>query len=257
MSMPDYSPLVAAVLPARYASTRFKGKPLRRETGKYLIQHVYERANEAKSVSRVIVATDDSRIFEAVQSFGGEAVMTRADHPNGTSRIAEAAELLGEKVEIIVNVQGDEPEIEPGTIDTAVATLLANDEAAVSTLASPFAPGENPDDPNIVKVVRDLDGNALYFSRSRIPFDRDGDADSTGVVLLKHIGLYVYRREFLQEYIAWDPTPLECVERLEQLRILEHGRKIAVAVIDEPTRPGIDTPEQYAAFVKRWRERSS
>lgn len=256
MSMPNRSPLVAAVLPARFASTRFEGKPLQRDTGKYLIQHVYERASEAKSVSRVIVATDDSRIFEAVESFGGEAVMTRTDHANGTSRLAEAAETLDEQVEIIVNVQGDEPEIEPSAIDIAVETLLANRDAVVSTLASPLAPGEDADDPNIVKVVRDLDGNALYFSRSRIPFDREGEWDSTGAVLLKHLGLYVYRREFLSEYIAWDCTPLECAERLEQLRILEHGKKITVAVIDEPTRPGIDTPEQYAAFVKRWRARS-
>jgi len=254
--MPDYPPLVVAVLPARYASTRFEGKPLKRDTGKYLIQHVYERASAAQSVSRVIVATDDFRILEAVQSFGGEAVMTRADHPNGTSRLAEVAKMLDDDVGIIVNVQGDEPEIESSAIDTAVTSLLERQDAVASTLASRFSPGERVDDPNIVKVVRGLDGNALYFSRSRIPFNRDGDADANWV-LLKHIGLYVYRREFLAEYVAWDPTPLECVERLEQLRILEHGRAIAVALIEGGTKPGIDTPEQYAAFVKRWRAPAS
>lgn len=238
-------PSAIAVIPARYDSVRFPGKVLADRTGKPLIQHVYERAVQAKRVSRVIVAADDDRILDAVQSFGGEVVMTRRDHPNGTSRIAEA--VAGMEADLIVNVQGDEPDIDPALIDLAVRTLERHGDCPIATLASPFAADENPADPNIVKVVVDQSGCALYFSRSLIPFDRD---NTVRVKPLKHVGLYVYRREFLPNYVSLPPTPLEQAEKLEQLRVLEHGYKIAVA-IGEAHFHGIDTPEQYDEFVRR------
>lgn len=238
---------VVAVIPTRFGSTRFPGKMLADRTGKPLVQHVYERALLATSISRVLVATDDERIASAVRAFDGDAIMTRADHPNGTSRIAEVAESID--APIIVNVQGDEPELDPALIDAAVEALKNDAEAPVATVASPFAKDEDPRNPNIVKVVRDVRGRALYFSRALIPHDRDGTGQTTP---LKHVGLYVYRREFLFEYITLAATPLEEAERLEQLRILEHGRAIAVAV-REAHHHGIDTPEQYDAFVRRLR----
>lgn len=233
---------ITAIIPARYDSVRFPGKMLANRTGKPLIQHVYERAAQAKLIDRVIVATDDERIAKAVKSFGGQAVMTRRDHANGTSRIAEAAAQL--KDSIIVNVQGDEPEIDPVLIDRTIQALIDHPDCPVSTLASPFEPAEDRANPNIVKVVIDQDGRALYFSRAPI------------AGALKHVGLYVYRREFLAEYIAMPPTPLEQIERLEQLRILEHGRRIAMA-IGKADFHGIDTPEQYEAFVRRHAAQSS
>jgi 3-deoxy-manno-octulosonate cytidylyltransferase (CMP-KDO synthetase) len=241
-----------AIIPARYDSVRFPGKPLANRTGKPLIQHVYERVMRARLVQRVIVATDDERIRDAVNTFGGEAVMTRRDHPNGTSRIAEAVVLLKCEASIIVNVQGDEPEIEPSLIDLAIETLVNHPECAVATLASPFASTEDPSNPNIVKVVIDRQERALYFSRAQIPFVRDQKSDQEQSPALKHVGLYVYRREFLPKYVALPETPLERAEKLEQLRMLEHGYKIAVA-IGEAHFHGIDTPEQYDAFVMRYR----
>lgn len=234
-----------AVIPARFGSTRFPGKMLADRTGKPLIQHVYERARQAASISRVIIAADDARIADAVHAFGGECVMTRTDHPNGTSRIAEACRSLS--AEIIVNVQGDEPELEPNLIDLAVANLLQHNDCPMGTVASPFAPGEDPTNPNIVKVVLDRRGRAMYFSRSLIPFDRDGASLLTP---LKHVGLYVYRRDFLPVYVSLAEAPLERTEKLEQLRVLEHGHSIAV-VVAEAHFHGIDTPEQYEAFVRR------
>jgi 3-deoxy-manno-octulosonate cytidylyltransferase (CMP-KDO synthetase) len=242
-----------AVIPARYDSVRFPGKPLADRTGKPLIQHVYERVKRARLVQRTIVATDDDRICTAVRGFGGEAVMTRRNHSNGTSRIAEAVEALEHTASIIVNVQGDEPEIEPSLIDLAIETLVNHPECAVATLASPFASAEDPSNPNIVKVVIDQQNRALYFSRALIPHVRDqGIKESAehGPAPLKHVGLYVYRREFLPKYVALPETPLEHTEKLEQLRMLEHGFKIAVA-IGEAHFHGIDTPEQYEAFVRR------
>ena len=229
---------------------RFPGKPVANRTGKPLIQHVFERVQQAKLVQRVIVATDDDRILKAVQQFGGEATMTRRDHPNGTSRIAEA--IANHTAPIIVNVQGDEPEIEPSLIDLAIETLIKHPECPVATLASPFSQAEDPANPNIVKVVVDQQDRALYFSRALIPLQRDAANARTKDAFgpLKHVGLYVYRREFLSTYITLPETPLEQIEKLEQLRILEHGFKIAVA-IGEAHFHGIDTPEQYEAFVKR------
>jgi len=234
------------IIPARYESRRFPGKILADRTGKPLIQHVWERAGEA-AADRVIIATDDDRIRVAAEGFGAEVIMTRGDHPNGTSRIAEAA--AGLDADFIVNVQGDEPEIDPHLIDLAVDALVAHDDCPVSTVASPFAENEDPADPNVVKVVTDSSGRALYFSRALIPHDRDGIA-TTPAAPLKHLGLYVYRRPFLATYIALAPTPLERTERLEQLRVLEHGFGMAVA-IGNASYTGIDTPEQYDAFVAR------
>jgi 3-deoxy-manno-octulosonate cytidylyltransferase (CMP-KDO synthetase) len=240
-----------AVIPARYASVRFPGKILADRTGKPLIQHVYEPVTAARSVGRVVVAADDERIVHAVEGFGGEAVLTRPDHANGTSRIAEVAPALGAPV--IVNVQADEPEIEPGLIDLAVQTLHEHAACVVSTLGSPFSAEEDPADPNIVKVVVGAAGTALYFSRALIPHDRDGTSRPGP---LKHVGMYVYRAEFLETFVGLAPTPLEQAERLEQLRILEHGYDIAVAVA-EARFHGIDTPQQYDEFVERFTLRAS
>jgi 3-deoxy-manno-octulosonate cytidylyltransferase (CMP-KDO synthetase) len=250
-----------AVIPARYGSSRFPGKPLADKTGKPLIQHVVERVRLAKRISRVILATDDQRIFDAAQQFGCEAVMTRSDHPNGTSRIAEVVEGLTQpsgsdgEGQVIVNVQGDEPQIEPSVIDELVDGLLAEPAdggAPMATLASTFAHDEDPHDPNIVKlVVARIDGRlrAMYFSRSLIPYDR-GHAPAGAVAKpLKHPGLYAYRRDFLLRYVQLAPTPLEQTEQLEQLRALEHGYAIAVVMADV-RHHGIDTPEQYEAFVR-------
>jgi 3-deoxy-manno-octulosonate cytidylyltransferase (CMP-KDO synthetase) len=239
------------IIPARMASSRFPGKVLADATGKPLIRHVYERAKRAACAARVVIATDDRRIEEAARRFGAECVMTSAEHPSGTSRLAEAAAALALKAdEIVVNVQGDEPELEPGLIDAGVEALVKTG-APVATVAVPFGAGEDAANPNLVKVVVGGDGTALYFSRALIPFERD--SGSRKVAPLKHLGLYVYRRAFLDEYLKMAATALEATEQLEQLRILYHGKKIAVAVRDVRTFGGIDTPEQYEAFVARWR----
>ena len=251
---PEVSRPVLVVIPARYRSTRFPGKPLANKTGKYLIQHVVERVREARAVGRIVVATDDQRVFDAVAGFGAVACMTRSDHPNGTSRIAEAVATLEQSLppaqwpRVVVNVQGDEPEVEPAVIDALVAGLDNDPQAPMATLASAFAPGENPSDPNIVKIVVTAGPRprAMYFSRSLIPFDRD----HRGVAPLKHPGLYAYRREFLPRYVALPATPLEQAEQLEQLRALEHGCPIAVVRADVAYH-GIDTPGQYEQFVQR------
>lgn len=214
-------------------------------TGKPLVQHVWEQVRRARRVDRVIVATDDLRIAEAVAGFGGEAVLTRSDHVSGTTRIAEVAE--GLDVPLVINVQGDEPEIDPTIIDRLVELLERRPDCPMATLASPLGGDAEAGDPNVVKVVLATDGRALYFSRSRIPFDRDGDGPAP---LLRHLGLYGYRRDFLARYAALPETPLERSERLEQLRALEHGVPIAVAIV-EACGEGIDTPEQYERFVRR------
>jgi len=234
-----------AIIPARFAATRLPGKPLLSETGKPLVVHVVERAELAESIAEAIVATDDQRIFEAVERHGHRVVMTRTDHPNGTSRIAEVAEPLPAEVDVIVNVQGDEPMIDPAVIDLLVHRLRHGDEP-MATIASPFADDEDPADTNVVKVVSDQRGRAMYFSRSLIPHDRDGEGAAPP---RKHLGLYAYRRSFLPMYIALPATPAEQAERLEQLRALEHGYDIAV-VETAIAHHGIDTPQQYAAFVR-------
>ncbi len=240
-----------AIIPARYASSRLPGKPLLRDTGKYLIQHVYEQVSHAARLRQVIVATDDERIVRAVKSFDGHARMTRSDHPSGTDRIAEIAAALGD--EIIVNVQGDEPEIRPADIDRLVELLADQADCDIATLACPFGPDADPSDPNAVKVVVDRRGRALYFSRGLIPYPRDtaGRPKEPGDCLL-HLGIYAYRRTALMRLADTAPTPLEQQEKLEQLRALESGMDIAVAVVGQAA-PGIDTREDYAGFVERCR----
>jgi 3-deoxy-manno-octulosonate cytidylyltransferase (CMP-KDO synthetase) len=240
------------VIPARYASTRFPGKMLAAETGKPLVQHVVERVKQARRIRNVIVATDDHRIVAALKPFGTIVTMTAPEHQSGTDRIWQVVrEWPGE---LIVNVQGDEPEIEPQTIDALVERMEAGDDD-MATAATPFPAGADPNDPNLVKVVVSLDGTALYFSRSPIPFYRDG-VPPPGDGYLLHLGVYAYRWDFLSEYTSWEPSPLEKAEKLEQLRALDHGRRIAVIKVNRATH-GIDTPEQYAAFVERFRQMSS
>jgi len=253
---------VLAVIPARFASVRFPGKPLARETGKYLIQHVFERVRSARCIDRVLVATDDQRIADAVRSFGGEARLTRPDHPSGTDRVAEVAtteRLL--PADIVLNVQGDEPEIDPRSLDRLVERLrTAGEEASIATLAAPFrrdgphtGPG-SPDDPNCVKVVVDQRGRALYFSRSLVPYPRGtgGRVDRPESWLL-HLGVYAFRASELSRLCDRSAAPggrLEQVESLEQLRWLERGWRIVVETVEHPF-VGVDTPEDYAAFVRR------
>jgi 3-deoxy-manno-octulosonate cytidylyltransferase (CMP-KDO synthetase) len=220
---------VLAVIPARYASSRLPGKPLLPLAGKPMIQHVWERVRRAGKVSRVVVATDDERIRRAVAGFGGEAVMTRADHRSGTERIAEvAAGPIGRDAEILVNVQGDEPLIDPAAVDAAVEALVGDPAVLVGTLAVPIAAPADVMDPNIVKVVLDFDGDALYFSRAPIPWIR-GDGVPVRSHHLKHLGLYVFRRDALLEFPTLPQGELEKLEQLEQLRWLENGYKIRVA----------------------------
>ncbi len=227
---------VVAIIPARHDSKRFPGKALVDIHGKPLIRHVYERVIQSNLVSRVAVATDDIRIADAVKSFGGEAVMTSPDHASGTDRIVEAMQTTGG--DIIVNVQGDEPLIEPSVIDTVIETLTADDEIVCSTAAYTCSDRGLYNDPNAVKTILDVNGRALFFSRAPIPWYRDGDFERT----LIHIGIYCFRKNFLELYAGLPQTPLERTERLEQLRILEYGYRIGVAVIGQ-CAPGVDTPE--------------
>ncbi|MBX7105417.1 MAG: 3-deoxy-manno-octulosonate cytidylyltransferase [Gemmataceae bacterium] len=240
-------PRVTIVIPARYASSRLPGKMLLRSTGKYLVQHVYERAKAAKSADRVLVATDDPRIQAAVQSFGGDCVMTRRDHASGTDRIAEVARMLNS--DVVVNLQGDEPEIDPACLDLLPKLLADHPGAAMATLATPITDLETWQNPNCVKVVCDDNGSALYFSRSPIPAVRDGEPDFAArpARFLQHVGLYAYRREFLLEVAARPVASLESMEKLEQLRVLAMGRRIQVGLVDHVGR-GVDTFEDYERF---------
>jgi len=243
---------VAIVIPARYASTRLPAKPLLRDTGKYLIQHTYERATQAKCGAQVIVATDDDRIFDAVREFGGRVVMTRADHVSGTDRIAEVAAHL--PVDVVLNVQGDEPQIEPAALDL-LAGLLADPSSDMATLAVPIRSKESYLDPNVVKVVCDAGGRALYFSRRPIPMVRDGEPDFSArpAQFLQHRGVYAYRQSFLLKIATTPPHPLEQAEKLEQLRVLGTGGTIRVGLVEHAHR-GIDTPADYAEFVRTYRD---
>ena len=204
-----------------------------------MVVHVCRQAEAASSIDRVIVAADDIEIIDAVRSFGYEAVMTREDHPNGSSRVAEVAESLDH--DIVVNVQGDEPELDPSDIDASIDVLIGHADCKVATLATPFAPEDDRSDPNLVKIYHD-NGIAIDFSR--------GLKDS--VDPMRHVGLYAYRRDFLPVYVGLPETDRERTERLEQLRIMDHGHSMAVAVVPVG-RHGIDTPEQYREFVSRWR----
>jgi len=229
---------VVAMIPARYESTRLPGKPLALIDGKPMIQHVYERARAADLVERVLVATDDARIADVVRRFGGEAVMTSGDHQSGTDRIAEVAR--GLDAEVVVNVQGDLPFFEPHMVAATVQLMRADAALPMATLKASIHDAADMANPNVVKVVTDHDGYALYFSRSPLPYWRDGAAaDCLGY---RHIGLYAYRRDFLLAFARLTPTPLERAEKLEQLRALEWGFRIKVAET-ACAAIEVDTPE--------------
>jgi len=246
---------VLGIIPARWGSTRFPGKPLHLIAGKSLIQRVWERCSLCQSLDACVVATDDDRIAEAVESFGGQVALTASDHPSGTDRIAEVA---GKREEFthVINIQGDEPLISPDLIDQLAQTLIESPDCEMVTAANPMNFGQpDHDDPNIVKVVLDHQSNALYFSRSPIPFPRnpphvsenasDADAGNTSQApqILRHKGIYGFTRPFLLKFVSWKPSPLEMCEQLEQLRALENGAKIKVIITSDDS-PGIDTPEQ-------------
>ena len=227
------------VIPARWGSTRFEGKVLTDIAGKPMIRHVWERAKQSRKLDDVIVATDHLKIKAAVESFGGKAVMTSPDHVSGSDRIAEAVEHI--VCDCVVNIQGDEPLIHPEVIDDLVDALIKSKDAPMATVICKITSPEELDNPNVVKVVKDSHDFALYFSRSRIPFSRDNAALNT-VVYYKHLGLYAYRKDFILKFSHLSKTPLEESEKLEQLRVLEHGYKIKTVVTQHDT-VGVDTPE--------------
>lgn len=234
-----------AVIPARFGSSRLPGKPLLDIAGEPMVAHVWRRASES-SASRVVVATDDARIRDAMLPLGAEVVMTRADHPSGTDRLAEVAEQLRLAADaVLVNVQGDEPLIPPRLIDQVAMRLHDDPGASIATLAEPLAGVEALFNPNVVKVVRSLSGRALYFSRAPIPWDREAFAARPELLetdaWLRHIGIYAYRASFLAEYRDWAPSQLEQLEQLEQLRALHYGHAIQVALAAEPNPAGVDT----------------
>ncbi len=240
---------VTVIIPARWASTRFPGKPLVNLRGKPLVQHVWERANRAKRVGRVIIATDDMRIAEAAFDFGAEVALTSPKHPTGTDRLAEVAGKL-KSAAIILNVQGDEPDIAPSTIDRLVGALQDDPGLGMVTAANPVTDLADVQNPHVVKVVTDLAGRALYFSRSVIPHDRDGHR---GIRYLRHQGIYGYRRKVLLAFVKWKPTPLEQAEKLEQLRALEHGIAIGVIVVRRGS-VGVDVPGDVAKAERALRK---
>jgi len=247
--VPDHPPAIhiLGVLPARWGSTRFPGKPLHRIAGKPLIQHVWERCQACTALEGLVVATDDARIFDAVGAFGGRAVMTSPDHPTGTDRIAETLAAFPAATHV-VNIQGDEPLIDPALIDRLAAAIAAPGGPEMATAANPLDPADPAvADPNVVKVVCAKDGRALYFSRSPIPCFRN---PVNGLPVLRHKGIYAYRRDFLETFVTWPPSPLELAESLEQLRALENGASILVLETDD-TSPGVDTPEQALAIEKK------
>lgn len=233
---------ILGIIPARFASTRFPGKALATLAGKPLLQHVFERASLARYLTRVVVATDDDRIAAAARGFGAPVVMTRADHLSGTDRVAEAAS--ADEASVVVNIQGDEPLIEPAAIDACVLALLDNPDVPMATLKKKIEDESERRNPNVVKVVTGRTGRALYFSRCPIPLHREGDE-----VHYKHIGLYVYRRDFLLSYPDLPVGPLERAEKLEQLRALENGYRIQVAETEYESL-GVDTPEDLAGVAR-------
>lgn len=248
---------ITAIIPARYASTRFEGKALADICGKPMIQHVYERTVRSSLVSDVVVATDDERIVAAVKKFGGHVEMTSTGHETGTDRLAEVAARLDS--DIIVNVQGDEPLIEPAMIDEAVEPLIADPSLVMATLKSRIKTLHDFLSPNVVKVVTDWEGYALYFSRSPLPNFRDKWNDlkdekfSSGKLLCyKHVGLYVYRRDFLLQFSQMSATYLELAEKLEQLRVLENGYRIKVVETSHESI-GVDTPADLAEVIVKFK----
>lgn len=238
------------IIPARLGSTRFPAKIVASSTGRPLVQHVVDQVRQCQRVRQVIVASDDQQIIDAVQPFGTLAVMTHASHQSGTDRIAEVA--TGLEDEIIVNVQGDEPEIEPEIIDRLIERLQTSDDQ-MATAATAFPPAARVEDPNLVKVVINQKGYALYFSRCPIPYWCDPDTMAAPTYFL-HLGIYAYRRQFLLDFSSWQPSRLEMAEKLEQLRVLDRGQRIFVLKADRATH-GIDTPAQYEEFVERFNTR--
>ena len=225
---------ILGVIPARFASTRFPGKALVSIAGKSMLQHVWERASMARYLTKLVIATDDQRIAQAARAFGAEVRMTLETHLSGTDRVAEVAS--SDSATIVVNIQGDEPLIDPGAIDTAVLALDGEEETQMATLKRRISDSAEIANPNVVKVVTTANGDAIYFSRSAIPYDRGDQA-----AYYKHIGLYVYRRDFLLGYSGLPVGPLEQAEKLEQLRALENGHRIRVAETDYESF-GVDTP---------------
>jgi 3-deoxy-manno-octulosonate cytidylyltransferase (CMP-KDO synthetase) len=228
---------ILGVIPARYASSRFPGKALANVDSRTMLQHVWERVSMARYLGSIIIATDHPQILQTARAFGARAVMTRADHVSGTDRVAEVASAF-EGYELVVNIQGDEPLIDPSAIDAAVLPLLEEPAIPMGTLKKPIEDPAEVSDPNVVKVVTDRFENAIYFSRAAIPFHRDANP----AVHFKHIGLYVYRRDFLLRYSELPMGPLEQIERLEQLRAIENGFRIRV-VETEYESFGVDTPD--------------
>jgi 3-deoxy-manno-octulosonate cytidylyltransferase (CMP-KDO synthetase) len=276
---------IVAVIPARFSSTRFAAKVLAKDTGKFLIQHTYEQACLAKLPEKVIIAADDEKVVAAAETFGAECILTSVEHKSGTDRIAEAVADMD--VDIVVNLQADEPEIHPDNIDYLARLLIDNPDYPMATLAADFQNAQQVADPNIVKViisscvVRDaycekekMDssfrrnddtqysirntqyevGRAIYFSRFPIPYDREKSGVGNVQQYLRHLGIYAYRKQFLLKITALPQTPLEKIEKLEQLRAIENGFNILVAKV-EHTCDGIDTPEQYAEFVERYKDK--
>jgi len=238
---------VLVVIPARYGSTRFEGKVLAKDTGKFLVQHTYERALCAKSVEKALIATDSELVMQACASFGADCVMTSTTHQSGTDRIAEAVRDID--AEVIVNLQADEPEIDPANIDELVE-LLRGSSADMATLVADFEDEEQISDPNIVKAIVDKAGRAIYFSRSVIPYDRQAGGIGKVVRYLRHLGIYAYRKDFLFKFTSLERGELEKCEKLEQLRAIEHGCSIITGKVEHAWE-GIDTAEQYAEFVRR------
>jgi len=283
---------VLACIPARYGSTRFAAKVLAKDTGKFLIQHTYERACLAKLPEKVIIAADDQRVVDAAKTFGAECILTSPEHTSGTDRIAEAIKKLSAERcplnadDIVVNLQADEPEIDPKNIDYLAELLIENPDYPMATLAADFQTAEQIADPNIVKViisscvpsaslrtgvrrascventqyaVRNTQydvGHAIYFSRLPIPYDRETGGIGDVKQYLRHLGIYAYRKEFLLKITTLPQTPLEKIERLEQLRAIENGFNILVGKV-EHTCDGIDTPKQYAKFVERYQKKTN
>lgn len=240
---------VIVVIPARYGSTRFEGKVLANASGKFLVQHVYERALCAKSVERVLVATDSDEVMRACESFGAECVMTSEAHQSGTDRIAEAVRDI--ETDVVINLQADEPEIEADNIDYLAGLLGENPGADMATLVADFSDAGQIADPNVVKVIVDKAGRAIYFSRSVIPYDRESGGVGHVKGYLRHLGIYAYRKAFLLKFTELGQGELEKREKLEQLRAIEYGYSIAAGKVAHGW-DGIDTIGQYKAFVKRY-----
>ncbi|MBN1788804.1 MAG: 3-deoxy-manno-octulosonate cytidylyltransferase [Sedimentisphaerales bacterium] len=239
---------IIAVIPARYDSTRFPGKVLAKDTGKFLIQHTYEQVCKADAVDKVIIAADDERIFSACKSFNADCIMTASTHISGTDRIAEA--IADINAHIVINVQADEPDIDPANIDLLAQLMIDNPQVEMATLIAKFETREQVADPNIVKVVIDKDGFAKYFSRSVIPYCRKNSPVGNISDYYRHLGIYAYKKDFLLNITKLPGGTLEQIEQLEQLRVLEYGYKILTGLVST-VADGIDTPQQYAEFVKR------